>query len=38
MKAVQAAIKIAKIKAKLGDSEGYMEQILDTVEAKIGVE
>ena len=27
-----------KIKAKLGDSEGYMEQILDTVEAKIGVE
>ena len=38
MKAVAAAIKIAKIKAKLGDSEGYMEQILDTVEAKIGIE
>jgi len=38
MKAGQVAIKIAKIKAKRGDSEGYMEQILDTVEAKIGVE
>ena len=35
VKAVKAAIQIAKIKAKLGDSEAQVDQILEDVESRI---
>tara|TARA_Y100001970_G_C14002668_1_gene734215 strand:+ start:370 stop:603 length:234 start_codon:yes stop_codon:yes gene_type:complete len=37
IKAVKAAMRIAKIKSKLGDSEHEMENILDTIEDKITI-
>ncbi len=37
IKAIKAAIQIAKIKSKLGDSEIEMENMLCTVEKKISV-
>ena len=37
VKALKAAIQIAKIKSKLGDSECEMEDILETIEKKITV-
>ena len=37
VKAIKAAIQIAKIKSKLGDSEIEMENMLDTVEKKISI-
>jgi len=37
IKAIKAAIQIAKIKSKLGDSETEMENMLCTVEKKISV-
>tara|TARA_R110002060_G_scaffold11424_2_gene16574 strand:- start:351 stop:584 length:234 start_codon:yes stop_codon:yes gene_type:complete len=37
IKAVKAALRIAKIKSKLGDSEHEMETILDTIEDKITI-
>jgi len=37
IKAVKAAVRIAKIKASLGDSEAEMENMLDVVERKITV-
>ena len=37
IKAVKAAMRIAKIKSKLGDSEPEMETILDTIEDKITI-
>jgi len=37
IKAVKAAVRIAKIKATLGDSEPEMENMLDVVERKITV-
>ena len=37
IKAVKAAMRIAKIKSRLGDSEPEMETILDTIEEKISV-
>ena len=35
VKAVKAAIQIAKIKSRLGDSEAQVDQILKDVESKI---
>ena len=35
VKAIRAAVRIAKIKSKLGDSEPAMEEMLGTVEKKI---
>ncbi len=35
VKAVRAAIQIAKIRAKLGDSEAQVDQILEDVESRI---
>ena len=35
LKAIRAAVRIAKIKSKLGDSEPEMESMLDTIEKKI---
>ena len=37
VKAIKAAIQIAKIKSRLGDSEIEMENMLDTVEKKISI-
>tara|TARA_Y100000593_G_scaffold72843_1_gene133819 strand:+ start:180 stop:413 length:234 start_codon:yes stop_codon:yes gene_type:complete len=37
IKAIKAAIQIAKIKSKLGDSETEMENMLYTVEKKISI-
>jgi len=37
LKAIRAAVRIAKIKSKLGDSETEMENMLDTVEKKISI-
>ena len=37
IKAVKAAVRIAKIKASLGDSEAEMENMLDVIERKITV-
>jgi len=37
IKAIRAAIQIAKIKSRLGDSEYAMEDMLDTVEKKISL-
>tara|TARA_Y100001963_G_scaffold160093_1_gene267765 strand:- start:16237 stop:16470 length:234 start_codon:yes stop_codon:yes gene_type:complete len=37
LKAIKAAVRIAKIKAKLGDSEAELDNILDVVESKITV-
>ena len=34
LKALRAAIKISKIKSRLGESEGEMENILDTIESR----
>ena len=35
VKAVKAAIQIAKIKSRLGDSENEMEDMLTTIERKL---
>ena len=35
VKAVKAAIRIAKIKSRLGDSEAQVDQILEDVESRI---
>ena len=35
VKALKAAIRIAKIKARLGDSENEMDNMLEAVESKI---
>jgi len=37
LKAFKAAIRIAKIKSKLGDSEVTLEELLPTIESKICV-
>ena len=37
VKAVRAAIQIAKIRARLGDSETEVDRIMETVESKISV-
>ena len=37
LKAIRAAVRIAKIKSKLGDSETEMESMLDTIEKKISI-
>lgn len=37
VKAVKAAIQIAKIRSRLGDSEHEVDRILETVESKITV-
>ena len=37
IKAVKAAIQIAKIRARLGDSEVEVDRIMETVESKITV-
>ena len=37
IKAVKAAIRIAKIRSKLGDSETELDNILQDVESKISV-
>jgi uncharacterized protein (UPF0335 family) len=37
VKAVKAAIQIAKIRARLGDSETEVDRIMETVESKISV-
>jgi len=37
VKAVRAAIQIAKIKSRLGDSEAEMTNMLDTVEKKLTI-
>ena len=37
LKAIRAAVRIAKIKSKLGDSEPEMESMLDTIEKKISI-
>ena len=37
IKAVKAAIQIAKIRSRLGDSEPEVDRILETVESKIAV-
>ena len=35
VKAIKAAIRIAKIKSRLGDSENEMDNMLEAVESKI---
>ena len=35
LKAIRAAVRIAKIKSKLGDSESELDNMLDVVENKI---
>jgi uncharacterized protein (UPF0335 family) len=37
LKALRAAIRIAKIKLKLGESEGELDNMLETVENKFGL-
>ncbi len=37
VKAVKAAIQIAKIKSRLGDSEAAMDNMLEDVESKINI-
>jgi uncharacterized protein (UPF0335 family) len=37
VKAVRAAVQIAKIKSRLGDSEAEMTNMLDTVEKKLTI-
>ena len=37
LKALRAAIRIAKIKLKLGESEGELDSMLETVENKFGL-
>jgi len=37
MKAMRSAIRVAKIRMKLGDSEAEFENILETVESKFGI-
>jgi uncharacterized protein (UPF0335 family) len=37
LKALRAAIRIAKIKLRLGESEGELDNMLETVENKFGL-
>ena len=37
VKAVKAALRIAKIRSRLGDSEAELDSILETVESKITI-
>jgi uncharacterized protein (UPF0335 family) len=37
LKALRAAIQIAKIKIRLGESEGELDNMLETVENKFGL-
>ena len=37
LKALRAAIQIAKIKIRLGKSEGELDSMLETVESKFGM-
>tara|TARA_Y100000310_G_scaffold87806_1_gene84684 strand:- start:791 stop:1024 length:234 start_codon:yes stop_codon:yes gene_type:complete len=37
VKAVKAALRIAKIRSRLGDSEAELDSILETVESKVTI-